>query len=147
MPTTRSDKVKAFTEDGEKIGLKKETITKLCGQDVDTVDILRLCSSADIEDFQLSKGQSLVLQQWIRQLNDDTASMSDPSQASQMGDVTLHALLGEMEEPTPEAKRSNNTLSTGKPLLVIDHINSMVSGVSDVSEHQVYSQGGNQLVF
>ena len=63
MPVTRSDKVKAFTEDGEKIGLKKENITKLCGQDVDTVDILRLCSPSDIDDFQLSKGQSFVLQQ------------------------------------------------------------------------------------
>ena len=78
MPVTRSDKVKTFTEDGEKIGLKKETITKLCEQDIDTVDILRLCSSSDVDDFQLSKGQSLVLQQWIDHLNtNDIASLPD----------------------------------------------------------------------
>ena len=142
MPVTRSKKVKAFTEEGEKIGLKKETIAKLCGQDVDTVDILRLCSSSDIDDFQLSKDQSLVLQQWIAQLSaEDAASSTAPSQVSQAENGALHALLGEMEETTPGADGISATTLTGKPLLIVDHINSVVSGVSDVSEHQVYLQG------
>ena len=124
LPVTRSDKVKTFTEDGEKIGLKKETITKLCEQDIDTVDILRLCSSSDVDDFQLSKGQSLVLQQWIDHLNtDDIASLPDASRGT--------------IDPIP----------TSKPLLVVDHINCVVGGISDAPEHQVYSQGGTQLFF
>ena len=102
MPVTRSDRAKAFTEEGEKLGLRKETMVKLCGEDIDTSDILRLCSPADIDDFQLSKGQTLVLKQWITLLNsEDVASVCDPSQTSQTGDVTLHNLLGQMEEAAP----------------------------------------------
>ena len=148
MPVTRPDKVKAFTEEGEKMGLKKETMLKLCGEDIDTSDILRLCTSADIDEFQLSKAQTLVLEQWTTLLNgDDVASVGDPSQTSQTGDVTLQNLLGQMEEATPGTVGTIDPIPTGKPLLVVDHINCVVGGISDAPEHQVYSQGGTQLLF
>ena len=83
MSVTRSQKVKAFTEEADKVGLKKESIAKLTGQDVDTVEILKLCSGSDVTDFALSKGQTLVLLQWIRQLCvDETSSESVHSQES-----------------------------------------------------------------
>ena len=80
MPITRSDKVKAFAEEADKVGLKKEAISKLCAQDIDTIEVLRLCSVSDVTDLALSKGQTLVLLQWIRQLSvDETASVSGHS--------------------------------------------------------------------
>ena len=119
MPVTRSDRVKAFPEDGEKIGLKQDTITKLVGQDIDTVDILRLCSLADIADFQLSMGQTLVLQQWVTQLNaKDAVPVCAPSRTSQTGDVTLHNLLGHLRKKDPSQR---NQMSQRRPRSTTEH--------------------------
>ena len=144
-PTTRSEKAKAFTTEGEKTGLKQETMVKLCGEDIISTDILRLCSIADVNDLQLSKGQSLVLLQWIAFLNvEDAASVAALSQTSQPADGNLDILLGDMEEAPAATGGTIDPPSTGKPLLVVDHINCVVGGISDVPEHQVYSQGDTQ---
>ena len=84
MPVmTRSEMAKAFTEEGEQMGLKKDTVQKLVSEDIDTSDILRLCSVQDIDEFRFSKGQTLVLKQWVSLLNcADVASVNPPSETS-----------------------------------------------------------------
>ena len=144
---TRSEMAKAFTEEGEQMGLKKDTIQKLVAEDIDTSDILRLCSEQDIDEFRFSRGQTLVLKHWVTLLNcEDVASVNPPSETSQTGEVTLHNLLGQMEA-TVDTGRSSAATPLGKPLLVVDHINCVVGGISDAPEHQVYSQGETQLFF
>ena len=129
---------KAFAKDGDDMGLKNETVQFLVAADIDTSAILGLCSAEDIDQFQLSKGQTLVVKHWVSCLTtEDVGSAAPPSVTSQTGN-TLDNLLEE---------HAGNTASPplGKPLLVVDHVNCVVGGVSDAPERQVYSQGDTQL--
>ena len=142
---TRSEMAKAFTEEGDRMGLKKETILQLVGDDIDTSDILCLCSAKDIEDLKLSRGQTLVLKHWVAQLNgEDDVSTPNPTIPTTAGDVNLASLLGQMES-TPDQGGTTTASPIGKPLLIVDHINCVAGGVSDAPEHEVYSQGYPQL--
>ena len=146
MVLTRSDLAKAFAKDGDEMGLKKDTIQLLVAADIDTSAILGLCSPEDIDKFSLSTGQTLVVKHWVSCLNaEDVGTVAPPSVTSQPSD-TLDHLLGQMEAPAGHAGITASP-SLGKPLLVVDHVNCVVGGVSDAPEHQVYAQGDTQLFF
>ena len=57
--------MKTFREEAEAAGLKKETIQKLCAQDIDTLEVLGLMSDDHVSELELSRGQSLLLQKWV----------------------------------------------------------------------------------
>ena len=79
MPVkTRAEMAKAFNEEGEQMGLKKDTLQKLIGEDIDTSSILRLCSDQDINAFHFSRGQTLVVKQWVSILNCEEISAETP---------------------------------------------------------------------
>ena len=148
MPVkTRAEMAKAFNEEGEQLGLKKDTLQQLIGEDIDSSSILRLCSDLDIDAFHFSRGQTLVVKQWVALLNcEEIAAETPPSVTSDTGEVTLDNLLGQMEA-TVDTGRSSVTTPLGKPLLIVDHINCVAGGISDAPEHQVYSQGDTQLFY
>ena len=69
MPDTRSQKVKDFTETAETAGLKDGTIRKLLDQDIDSPLIVAMLEEADFAALQLSRGQTLVLRKWSRDIS------------------------------------------------------------------------------
>ena len=146
MVLTRSEQTKAFAKEGEEMGLKKETIAKLVAEDIDTCAILCLCSSVDIDELQLSRGQTLVLKQWLSHLTLEEEVPAAPPSVTDQPTETLDLLLGQMET-VPAIPGNAVSSPLGKPLLIVDHVNCVVGGVSDAAEHQVYSHGDTQLFF
>ena len=65
---TRAQKLKLFNDSAEQAGLKKDTITKLVAQDLDSMDVLRLVSNDDIGHLELSRGQTLLLTELVKDL-------------------------------------------------------------------------------
>ena len=89
MVLTRSEMAKAFTKEGEAKGLKMETLQRLAADDIDTCAVLCLCSLSDIDQLHLSKGQSLVVKQWVSLLNTKAAASTAPSSAPSLTGETL----------------------------------------------------------
>ena len=102
------------------MGLKNDTIQKLVSEDIDTSDILRLCSVQDIDEFRFSRGQTLVLKQWVTLLNcEDVAPVNPPSETSETSEVSYttswarwRLQLTPEEAPPPPLSVSPYWLST-----------------------------------
>ena len=74
MPDTRAQRIKDFAEAAETAGLKDLTVRKLLDDDVDSVEVISLLSQADVTDFGFTRGQTLLLQKWVRSLQDQTTA-------------------------------------------------------------------------
>ena len=150
MPDTRSQKVKDFTEAAETAGLKDGTSRKLLDQDIDSPVIVTMLEEADFADLQLSRGQTLVLRKWSRDLAAGTAnsvSGDKPDQDSTPAKPSLDDLLVHLEEPVNAATESTAEYKTlGKPLFITDFINRATVGLSDTIEREVCHQGDAQLL-
>ena len=57
-------------------GIKKDTITKLLQEDIDSEDVVALLSEDDIKALSLSTGQTLVLLRWASSLAGTAAQSS-----------------------------------------------------------------------
>ena len=150
MPDTRSQKVKDFTETAETAGLKDGTIHKLLGQDIDSPEIVALLEEDDFDSLQLSRGQTLVLRKWSRDLAvGTTASVSgdEPDEDSTPAEPSPDDLLVQLERPEEAVTEPTaDYKALGKPLFITDFINRATVGLSDTVEWEVCHEGDAQLV-
>ena len=61
MPETRADRVKAFKDEAELAGLRKESVAKMIDADVDSLEVVCLLQESTVEQIGLTMGQSLLL--------------------------------------------------------------------------------------
>ena len=122
-----------FRSKAEAAGLKKETITKLIRDDIDSEDVVSLLSADDVKSLVLSTGQTLVLKRWIQTLkptDDEAASVASATH----DDGGLSELLSD----------DNNTVPvTGKPLYPCDFVGGPSFPDRDTT---VCAQGTSRLV-
>ena len=144
MPGTRSQRMQEFTETAEAAGLKDTSVRKLIEQDIDATDVVSLLSEADITDLQLSRGQTLVLRRWVKNLNTETPESVPDVQAEPSLDELLEQLDGDTVYTPTEPTADNKT--PGKPLYITDFLNRANVGLSDIAEREVCTQDGAQLV-
>ena len=113
MPDTRSQKVKDFTETAETAGLKDGTIRKLLDQDIDSPEIVAMLEEDDFDSLQLSRGQTLVLRKWSRNLAVGTTisvSGDEPDENSTPAEPSLDDLLVQLEKTRGCCYRTNSRL-------------------------------------
>jgi len=142
MPSTRAEELKAFKDEAEKMGLKKESVTKLVDKDIDSLAVIPLLRESDIAAISLSTGQMLLLSHWVTSCH---GTESTPSELVSVEETSgLQDLLGELsaEDQGQQAPRS----VAGKPLYVIDHITRASSFSDAFTDSPVCARGDVQLV-
>ena len=126
---------KAFTKDGEDMGLKKGTLQKLAAEDIDTCFVLGLCSPSDIDQLHLTKGQSLLVKQWVSLLNTPSAAAAAaPSSEPSLSGDTLGDSSG------VEICRNYNASGCDRPVCRYSHS----CAVCRVKGHPSAAHGNNQ---
>ena len=150
MAESRSERLKLFKEAATNYGLKKVTIDKLVADDFDSLDTAELLTTADIESFELTKGQLRLLERWVQPLQtaktastprpDDHTSgdVVDPEEDAQAhgGDLSDD----ELWDHTVEDRRNSQS---GRAYLIQDYVSRV--GNTD-NETPVFTQGGTQLL-
>ena len=64
-----ADELKAFKDEAEKMGIKKESVVKMLDQDIDSLAVIALLREGDIAAISLSTGQMLLLSRWVDTLH------------------------------------------------------------------------------
>ena len=121
-----------FRQKAEAAGLKKDTITRLLKDDIDSEEVVAMLSDADIKALLFSTGQTILLRRWVKTLStgeDDTAS-------SQTGEKEeLSDLLADVDTSLPS--------TSSKPLFPCDFLGGSPYPDRDTT---VCSQGASRLI-
>ena len=64
-----ADELKAFQDEAENRGLKKESVAKMVDQDIDSLAVIALLREGDIAAISLTIGQMLLLSRWVDTLH------------------------------------------------------------------------------
>ena len=136
MPDTRADRVKAFKDEAELAGLKKESVAKMIDADVDSLEVVCLLQESTIEQIGLTMGQSLLLTKWVSELK---APPSPP--VSDAGSTQLQHLLGEIA-----ATDQDPVSQPGKPLFIPEFINRASVYTDDTSDNTICVDGDVRLI-
>ena len=136
MPETRADRVKAFKDEAELAGLKKESVAKMIDADVDSLEVVCLLQESTIEQIGLMMGQSLLLTKWVSELK----SIPSPP-VSDAGSTQLQNLLGEIDATDQEP-----VSQPGKPLFIPEFVNRASVYTNDTSDNTICVDGDVRLV-
>ena len=112
--------------------LKKDTITRLLKDDIDSEEVVAMLSDADIKALLFSTGQTILLRRWVKTLStgeDDTAS-SQTREKEELSD-----LLADVDTSLPS--------TSGKPLFPCDFLGGSPYPERDTT---VCSQGASRLI-
>ena len=96
-----ADELKAFKDEAENRGLKKESVAKMVDQDIDSLAVIALLREGDIVVISLSTGQMLLLSRWVVTLHDTEPALSESEETSGLQD-----LLGDFSAENQEIPRS-----------------------------------------
>ena len=150
MPCDR-DKPKTFKDLAGLAGMKKATIDRLIAEDFDSVDAVKLMTTDDISEMEVSRGQTRLLEKWVQSMSEETTSPDttsvlheddDPAATnSRSTDADLFLTSEAMD--TWNTNEDISTQPSGKVLFIHDYVSRMSQ---DDHERAVCSQGGTQLI-
>ena len=150
------EKNKQFRDLAAQAGLKKTTIDALLSEDYDSIDVLELMSTADVDELAISKGQRQLLQKWVSALSGTSSqemtppvvsAVTEPSTSAsgeQRTNLDIHQLLGDGDSGDEQwVDQDNVSQSHGRPLFINDFLSRVMS---HERERPVFSQGGTELI-
>ena len=74
-----AEEKKKFLEASKSAGLKSVSISKLAEEDFDTIAAIKAMTEEDVSASGLTRGQTRLLQSWIKSLNTQTTSQPSTS--------------------------------------------------------------------
>ena len=132
--------------------MKKATIDRIIAEDFDSVDAVKLMTTDDISEMEVSRGQTRLLEKWVQSMNEETTSPTDTTSASHEDDdpaptnsriTDADLFLTSEAMDTWNTNEDASTPPSGRVLFIHDYVSRMSH---DDHERAVCSQGGRDSI-